>query len=173
VTPASRIRIRSARQEDEKALAALDVISWTPQAGFPSVIERITTRGGFFTQDSPPQAHLVAVPEDGEAGAIVGYVRVTPPSPLPENAHVLLISGIAVHPDARRQGVAARLLEAAEAYAAERGARKLSLRVLGSNGPAIRLYEQAGYEREGTLREEFLIEGTYVDDVMMTKRLTS
>jgi RimJ/RimL family protein N-acetyltransferase len=33
------------------------------------------------------------------------------------------------------------------------------------------LYERHGFRREGTLRDEFLIEGRFVDDVLMTKHL--
>ncbi|HEY2308634.1 MAG TPA: GNAT family N-acetyltransferase, partial [Streptosporangiaceae bacterium] len=68
-------------------------------------------------------------------------------------------------------GAGASLLDAAEKQLRERGIRKLTLRVLGTNQAAIRLYERQGFAREGTLLEEFLINGRYVDDVMMAKRL--
>jgi ribosomal protein S18 acetylase RimI-like enzyme len=67
--------------------------------------------------------------------------------------------------------VATALLTAAEQRARERGARKLSLRVLSSNPDAIRLYTQLGFEQEGRLLGEFLIEGRYVDDLLLAKRL--
>ncbi len=35
----------------------------------------------------------------------------------------------------------------------------------------MRLYERLGFEREGALSDEFLIDGRYVDDVLMAKRL--
>lgn len=123
--------------------------------------------GSFFSPDCPPQAHLVAEIN----GRLAGYLRLRPMTRLPENAHVLGIFGLAVAPDARRQGVAAALLSAAEAQALAQGAAKLSLRVLSTNHPAIQLYERRGFEQEGLLRGEFLIEGSYVDDVLMAKRL--
>jgi RimJ/RimL family protein N-acetyltransferase len=43
--------------------------------------------------------------------------------------------------------------------------------VLSTNAPAIRLYHRAGFVREGTLTDEFLIDGRYVDDVLMAKRV--
>jgi ribosomal protein S18 acetylase RimI-like enzyme len=76
-----------------------------------------------------------------------------------------------VHPDARRRGIAAMLLAAAEQRARDRGLRKLSLRVLSTNQGAISLYERLGFSREGDLREEFLINGSYVDDILMAKHL--
>lgn len=163
-----RVRVRPASASDQAALAELDRIAWTATSGFPSVIQASADPGvPFFSPASPPQAHLVA--ELGEA--IAGYIRLRPPTPLPENAHVIQVSGIAVHPDSRRRGVAAALLAAAEPFAAASGATKLSLRVLSTNGPAIRLYERLGYVREGVLRNEFVIGGCYVDDIMMAKPL--
>ena len=164
------VRVRLARLDDQAALAELDAAAWSPQSGFPSVIEagkdQVRT---FFNAENPPEAHLVAELD----GMVVGYVRLKPPTPLPENAHVMYIAGIAVQPAARGRGVAAALLAASEQYALSYGARKLSLRVLSTNQPAIRLYERLGFEREGVLREEFCIEGNYVDDIAMAKLLAT
>ncbi|NUR65391.1 MAG: GNAT family N-acetyltransferase, partial [Streptomyces sp.] len=52
-----------------------------------------------------------------------------------------------------------------------RGARRLTLRVLGHNTPARRLYESEGFVVEGVLPEEFLLDGEYVDDVFMGRGL--
>lgn len=106
-------------------------------------------------------------------GTVAGYIWVKPVSPLPENAHVAGIAGLAVAPDARDRGVASALLAAAEKHARASGARKLSLRVLSTNETALRLYERCGFRREGTLREKFLVQGRYVDDVLMTKHVAS
>jgi ribosomal protein S18 acetylase RimI-like enzyme len=121
----------------------------------------------FFTADNPPDAHLVAELR----GVVVGYVRLKAPTHLPENAHVIQVQGIAVDAAARRQGIAAMLLAAAERYSAERGKRKLTLRVLSTNAAAIALYERLGFTPEGVLRNEFIINGGYVDDILMAKPL--
>ena len=73
--------------------------------------------------------------------------------------------------EARGQGVAAALLEAADAEGRRRGARKISLHVHGTNTVARRLYERHGYIVEGTHPNEFLIEGTYIDALDMAKTL--
>jgi len=159
------IEVRMARAADEAQLARLDQVAWSPQSGFPSVARQAGDL--FFTAGSPPQAHLVGT----ISGAVVGYIRLATPSPLPEEAHVLAVHGLAVAPEARRRGVATALLTAAEQRARRRGARKLSLRVLSTNPGAIQLYAQLGFEEEGRLLGEFLIEGRYVDDVLLTKHL--
>jgi ribosomal protein S18 acetylase RimI-like enzyme len=78
-----------------------------------------------------------------------------------------MVAGIAVSPERRRGGVGRALVDAAAAEAQARGARRLTLRVLGPNEGARRLYESAGFVVEGVQREEFLLDGAYVDDVLM------
>ncbi len=162
------VAVRVARAEDEAALGRLDAVAWTPASGFPSVVGRADDLFfSFFTDDSPPEAHLVAELD----GRLAGYIRLKPVTPLAENAHVLGVMGLAVAPWARQRGVGSALLAAAERSARARGMRKLSLRVLSTNVTAQRLYERAGFEREGILRREFRISGRYVDDVLMAKHL--
>ena len=164
----TQIRVRPAQPRDGAALADLEAVSWSAESGFPSVIQRADRgNGAFFSVDNPPDAFLVAELD----GRVVGYIRLRPPTRLPENAHVIQVQGLAVHPDARGRGIAAMLLAEAEQRLRERGTQKLTLRVLSTNVTAIRLYERLGFTREGVLRREFIINGSYVDDVLMAKPL--
>jgi ribosomal protein S18 acetylase RimI-like enzyme len=166
VNSAQQVRVRPAQPDDDAALAELEAAAWSAESGFPSVIKSAGDPDvPFFSAGNPPQVHLVAE----ISGGVVGYIRLKPATPLPENAHVIQVQGLAVHPAARRRGVAAALLTAAERYLRERGARKLTLRVLSTNQAAIRLYERLGFTREGVLLAEFFIDGSYVDDVLMAK----
>lgn len=168
VNSPSSVHVRPAWVEDQAVLAALDAAAWSPQSAFPSVIQSGSgPELAFFSSENPPEIHLVAEMDD----ILVGYIRLKPPTHLPENAHVIQVSGLAVHPSSRRRGIAAALLAAAGHHALARGGRKLSLRVLSTNQPAIGLYERLGFEREGVLRSEFHINGTYVDDVLMAMSL--
>src|SRR5215471_18067887 len=100
----SSVAVRVARTGDEAALGRLDAAAWTPASGFPSVIERVNDPFfTFFTDDSPPEAHLVAELD----GRLAGYIRVKPVTPLRENAHVLGIVGLAVAPGTRRRAACA------------------------------------------------------------------
>ncbi len=59
------------------------------------------------------------------------------------------ITNIATHPDHRRRGAAAAVLETLIAYAKEHGAQAMHLEVRESNVPAITLYEHFGFAADG------------------------
>lgn len=61
----------------------------------------------------------------------------------------LQIQNVTVHPDHRRRGLAAHLIEDALCYAIECGAESAFLEVRPSNLPARRLYEQLGFRKAG------------------------
>ena len=61
------------------------------------------------------------------------------------------VAYMAVDPDARRRGVGAALLDAAERAARERGLPYMSLMVTEENEAARELYAQAGYRTERRL----------------------
>lgn len=156
--------IRVARAEDEDALRRLDAAVWSYQhavSGPPA------PDAPFFRADAGPDAHLVADLD----GHVVGYVRLGTPTPLPSNAHVRYIRGLAVAEEARGKGVGRALLRAAVEDARAKGFRRITLRVLGHNTGARALYESEGFVVEGVQPEEFFLDGVYVDDVMMGKRL--
>ncbi|WKX69913.1 GNAT family N-acetyltransferase [Streptomyces sp. XD-27] len=163
----SQLLIRTATLDDDAALAAVDARTW-------STLHAVQPRpeppyGGFFTERNRPEHILVAEVD----GAPAGFLRLVPPTPLACNAHVRQIQGLAVEAWARGKGVARALLSAAYEAARSEGAVRMTLRVLGHNGPARRLYESEGFVVEGVLRGEFLLDGAYVDDVCMARPLTT
>jgi ribosomal protein S18 acetylase RimI-like enzyme len=158
--------VRAARPADESVLGELDRRSWSSRH---AVTERPEPPYlPFFDEAHPPGRHLVAELEDL---GVVGYIRVVPPTPLETNAHVRQIQGLVVAEAARRRGVALALLEGACELARREGAVRMTLRVLGHNAPARALYASAGFAVEGVLPGEFLVDGRYVDDVLMGRRL--
>jgi ribosomal protein S18 acetylase RimI-like enzyme len=153
------VGIRGANEDDEGALRRLDAATWSPRVspGPPP------DPGRPFLDRFGADNVLVAV--DGEE--LVGYLIRGPWVTLRSAAHVAEVRGLAVAPDRQGEGIGARLLEAAIERCRRESVRRLVLRVLSTNPGARRLYERHGFEVEGTRREAFLLEGTYVDDLLM------
>ncbi|QGZ48615.1 MULTISPECIES: GNAT family N-acetyltransferase [Streptomyces] len=159
-------RIRRALPADEQALGELDRSTWSPLHAVLPAPE--PPYAPFFDDRHRPENHLVAEAADG---ALVGYVRLVPSTPLACNAHVRQIRGLAVAESARGRGVARALLRAAMAETLRQGGNRITLRVLGHNAPARALYASEGFAVEGVLPGEFLLHGAYVDDILMGRSL--
>ena len=83
-------------------------------------------------------------------GELVGTVALEYSSK-PKTRHSALIVGMYVRESARGEGLGRALLQAALAHAAQRpGVDVVELTVTEGNGPAIRLYEAAGFCAWGT-----------------------
>lgn len=159
------MHIRHATLDDEDTLGRLDRATW-------STLHAVAPRPQppyepFYGERFGPRDHLVAELD----GVLVGYIRLGFPTPLACNAHVRQIQGLVVAEEARGAGVGRALLRAAQEEARKLGARRITLRVLGHNAPARKLYESEGFVVEGVLPEEFLLDGEYVDDVFMGRSL--
>jgi RimJ/RimL family protein N-acetyltransferase len=161
----SEATIRPATPADDAALLAIDAATWS---AFVSPAPAPPADAAFFDRGSAPEDVLVAVGD----GAVVGYAAIGPSIPVPSNAHVMVVRSLAVVPAQQGRGIGRRLVQAAVAEAGARGARRLRLRVLGPNAAARRVYEACGFVVEGVMREEFLLDGRYVDDVLMALTLS-
>lgn len=85
---------------------------------------------------------------ESETNEVIGSVQIVLAQP--ENQpHRADLSKMLVHPKARRQGLAAELLAAAEAGACEQGKTLLVLDT--ANPEAERVYERGGWQRCGTI----------------------
>lgn len=149
--------IRPARARDRRAILAIDAATRTPlssPAPHPADPRR---------RRVPYERMLVAELE----GKVAGYLEYGPPNRLHASDHVLMVQGLSVAPAHQRRGAARALLEAVIESARADRYRRVVLRVLGHNAPARALYTSCGFEVEGVLREFFLLDGHYVDDVWM------
>jgi ribosomal protein S18 acetylase RimI-like enzyme len=158
--------VRVAREEDDGALAGLDYATWSPDVTPAPAWSRDRR---FFGAGSRPEDVLVAEVD----GRVVGYAKLGPALSLESNRHVVELKGLAVDPGHHGRGIGRLLVEAAIRVAVERGARRLTLRVLDPNTAAKALYRSCGFTVEGVLREEFSLDGRYVDDVLMALDLTA
>jgi ribosomal protein S18 acetylase RimI-like enzyme len=156
--------LRIASRDDEPEIRRIEAATWTPRSspGPPPDPERpLLERFG---------AENVIVAIVGEA--CVGYLILGPWTTLESSSHVLEVKGLAVDPSHQGEGIGSRLLQGGIARARREGRRRLVLRVLSGNDDARRLYERHGFVVEGTVREAFLLDGAYVDDLLMALDLT-
>ena len=166
------ITIRAAVPEDAATLVALGAtVGREPEAwllnsdGWRSVGEE---RRYIRALKRHPDAAVYVAEDDG---AIVGRLSVAR-DPHSASRHVADL-GLMVASSHRRQGIGRALLDQAVAWARDAGVRKLELHVFPWNEPAIRLYEQYGFTREGLRRAHYRRAGEYVDAVLMAFHLGS
>ena len=111
----------------------------------------------------------VFVALDGDR--IVGRLSLAR-DPHPASAHVADL-GMMVAASHRRRGIGRRLLDSAVSWARVVNVEKLELHVFPWNEPAIRLYEDFGFEREGLRRRHYFRDGVAVDALLMAYHVPS
>lgn len=130
--------VMTRRIDDSEAapdVAKVDPLDGAFVAEFFSLNERQPEDGGTW-----PQLVGRVVPDATGLwveGAAVGFVAVS--------GSLAFIYSVAVESAERRKGLGTRVMAAADAWAAERGARSMAVQVLGTNTPACGLYERLGY----------------------------
>ncbi len=155
----NEIWIRPSELKDACAIMEIDSKVWTEETT-PSPIHWRSREQ--FLQSCPPGSQLVA----GIGDQVCGYIGFSHPTGLKSNEHVYDIN-IAVYPGYQKRGIGKRLMEEIKRTARHNGVRKLSLRVLETNEKAIAFYGSCGFIVQGRLVEEFLLNGRYVDDILM------
>lgn len=157
------LKIRAANRADITRLTEILAESFHTREGLSGLMypifrlgiyedlrNRLATSSGYYTclvaaiADSPHQLGNIPlnVPEH-----LVGTVEMglRTPSPWSIGDRYPYISNLAVHPTARRQGVARKLLISCEQVAMKWGFSDLYLHVLENNSQARQLYHQVGY----------------------------
>ena len=71
----------------------------------------------------------------------------------------------------RKGGIGRALMNATELRCLQKGYRKITARIRGDNDNGLPFYEKMGFRRVGVFERHSLIEGKYVDQVLMEKHL--
>jgi GNAT superfamily N-acetyltransferase len=116
--------------------------SWNSEAEFIEG-ERLTE--AYLREDlaAKPDAQLLTLRDEPD-GAILGTVWLEPK----ENC-VWYLGLLTVRPDLQNRHLGRALLAAAEAYAKERGARRIHMTVVNARDTVIAWYERRGYTLTG------------------------
>jgi GNAT superfamily N-acetyltransferase len=149
----------------------LDCVEGGASVGFMAPLAH-TTSQAFWTRVADGVAageRILFVAEDKATGTLVGTVQVIPAGP--ENQpHRADISKMLVQRRARRRGIGAALMRAAEEGAL--GIGKTVLVLDTASVEAERLYERMGWVRVGTVPDFALLpDGRYCDTVFFYKAL--
>ncbi|PAJ81505.1 GNAT family N-acetyltransferase [Burkholderia ubonensis] len=149
----------------------IDCVEGGASVSFMSPISR-DTAARFWRQvaDGVMRSERILLVAERADGRVVGTVQLI--TALPENQpHRADVAKMLVHRDARRQGVGARLMAAADDAARAAGKAVLVLdTVTGSD--AARLYERAGWQRVGDVPNYALMpDGRYCATTFFHKQL--
>ena len=114
--------------------------------------------------------NLLAVAEAG--GEVVGCLAglQADGGARPETAHILHV-GVHLREAFRGRGIGSALLAYATDWAAARGFRKLEASIFTTNQRSLRLFERAGFAREGVRVNRIRIGHDLIDEVLMGKVL--
>jgi phosphinothricin acetyltransferase len=114
------------------------------------------------------ERHPVLVAE--RAGAVAGWGSLNVFNPRPAYAHVADFS-IYVGREGRGAGIGKALLAALIERARELGYHKLVLAAFLQNEAGMRLYTRFGFREVGVYREQGLLDGRWVDVIIMERLL--
>lgn len=112
--------------------------------------------------------HPVLVAE--EAGSVIGWGSLNQFNPRAAYDHVAEFS-VYVRRSSRGSGVGRRLLERLIEVAREIGYHKMVLAAFEWNVSGIALYTRMGFRHVGIYREQGLLDGRWVDTIIMEKLL--
>ena len=153
------IVVPTAESHFESLHRALDIVAreqkYLALTEAPPLAQSIAFYRNVIASDFP---HFVAVDDSDK---VVGWCDVAPVFGH-SRAHIGIL-GIALLPEARGQGLGARLLLAAIDMSWSRGLTRIALNVRADNPNAKALYERLGFEHEGIVRRASLIDGIYHD----------
>ncbi|MFC7068369.1 GNAT family N-acetyltransferase [Halobaculum lipolyticum] len=100
---------------------------------------------------------------------VVGWVHLDFPE-AEKLSHTAELT-VGLLPDYRGKGIGATLLARGESWAADHGFEKLYNSVPATNEEAVGFLEAHDWETEAVREGHYKIDGTYVDEVMLAKRL--
>lgn len=163
------LEIREATREDAAAIAriynqGIEDRSATLETQPRTAEERIEWLAAHGSR------HPVLVAVD-RVGIVVGWGSLNLFNPRPAYDHVVDFS-VYVAREWRGRGIGDTLLKALEARARDLGYHKMVLAAFPVNLPGMRLYERHGFRTVGVYREQGMLDGRWVDVILMEKILS-
>ncbi len=162
------LKIRDATREDAAAIAHIYNQGIEDRAAtLETQLRTADERAEWLAARGPRHPVLVAV--DG-SGTVVGWSSLNSFNPRAVYDHVADIS-VYVAREQRGRGIGDALMSALEQRARELGYHKMVLAAFPTNAPGMRLYERHEFQAVGVYHEQGLLDGQWVDVIVMEKIL--
>jgi phosphinothricin acetyltransferase len=162
------LRVRDATLEDAEAIARIYNQGIEDRvATLETALRTGEERRQWLEARSARHPVIVAVQSDGR---VTGWASLNPFNPRPAYDHVADFS-VYVDRSARGTGMGRLLLEALEERARQIGYHKLVLAAFPTNAAGMRLYARRGFQVVGTYHEQGMLDGRWVDVIVMEKIL--
>lgn len=160
--------IRAANSEDAPAIARIYNQGIEDRsATLETDLRTSEERAEWLAARGPRHPVLVAL---DSAGTITGWGSLNSFNPRPAYAHVVDFS-VYVAREQRGRGIGDALLSALEERARACGYHKMVLAAFPTNVPGMRLYERHGFQQVGIYHEQGMLDGRWVDVIVMEKLL--
>ena len=137
--PAISIEVRDARFDEAEALARL-----CTQLGYPADAADMPGRLERLRADRNARAFVALI-----VGQVVGLATVHLRDVMNHSAPIAQLTLLVVDEQARLQGIGRALVEHGEAWAQERGARRMTVTTALDRAGAHAFYERVGYSHTG------------------------
>ena len=162
------MKIRAASAVDASAIAVIYNQGIEDRVATLETSPRtVAERSAWLAARSP--RHPVLVAED-DAGGVIGWASLNPYNPRRAYDHVADCS-VYVAREHRGHGIGGVLMTALIDAARSFDYHKMVLAALASNQVGRRLYERSGFSLVGTYREHGMLDGRWVDVVVMERLL--
>lgn len=161
------VTVRAASEADASAICAIHNEGIVDRVATLDVTTRTPEGVRKWLADRGPR-HPVVVANAG--GAVVGWASLNRFNPRPAYDHVADFS-VYIARDWRGKGIGRQLLDRLIELAREIGFHKMVLLALARNEAGIALYTRAGFSAVGVYREQGLLDGEWVDTLIMEKLL--
>ena len=162
------MQVRDARPEDAAAIARIYNQGIEDRvATLETQLRTPEERAAWMAARGPRHPVLVAV---DDAGEVVGWGSLNQFNPRAAYDHVADFS-VYVAREHRGRGVGRLLVQALEERARAIGFHKMVLAAFPYNEAGMRLYERSGFRTVGVYREQGMLDGKWVDVIVMEKIL--
>ena len=160
-------RVREARLEDLSGLAGVvrqvtetetDIVGESVMDQLPDADELVAR-----SRSSPPKYFVALV--DGE---VIGWIHLEQRD-IDKLSHVVYLT-MGLLDEYRGLGIGTKLNDRAISWAGASGYEKVSSNVPATNESAVNFLEKHGWVKEGLRPDQYTIDGTFVDEVLLSCR---